>query len=109
MKTFPKLTVLFALSAYLSGCGHLQESSENTATTVTVSFVSETGQEVRAEYISDKTVKLTFADGSTLILPIAPSGSGARYASAEAEWWEHHGEATYSAAGHAVFTGKLKD
>jgi membrane-bound inhibitor of C-type lysozyme len=38
----------------------------------------------------------------------ALSASGARYVSGPYEWWEHHGEATYSVNDTQVFLGKLK-
>lgn len=63
---------------------------------------------IRADYRDNGTVTLTFADGTTRVLSQALSASGARYVSGSDEWWEHHGEATYSVNGKWMFLGKLK-
>jgi membrane-bound inhibitor of C-type lysozyme len=38
------------------------------------------------------------AGGQTYTLPLAPSGSGARYATDTVEYWEHQGEAMLNGA-----------
>ena len=70
-------------------------------------FVSDSGHTIRADYRDNGTVTLTFADGTTQVLSQAVSGSGARYVSGSHEWWEHHGEATYSVNEKPLFRGKL--
>jgi membrane-bound inhibitor of C-type lysozyme len=71
-------------------------------------FVSDSGQTIRADYRDNRTVTLTFTDGTTRVLSQAVSGSGARYVSGPYEWWEHQGEARYSVNEKPVFVGKRK-
>ena len=70
-------------------------------------FTAPGGQTIRATYFDNARVILLFADGSTKTLQQAPSGSGSRYVSGDLEWWEHHGEASYSVNGKQVFQGNL--
>ena len=71
-------------------------------------FVSDSGQTIRADYRDNRTVTLTFTDGTTRVLSQAVSGSGARYVSGPYEWWEHQGEARYSVNEKQIFLGKRK-
>lgn len=70
-------------------------------------FVAEDGRAVSAVYRDDGTVTLAFPDGSAEVLRLDVSGSGARYTSGLAEWWEHQGTATYSRGGRPTFVGRL--
>ena len=71
-------------------------------------FVSDSGHTIRADYRDDRTVTLTFTDGTTKVLSQAVSGSGARYVSGPYEWWEHQGQARYSVDEKQIFLGKLR-
>jgi membrane-bound inhibitor of C-type lysozyme len=71
-------------------------------------FVSDSGQTIRADYRDNRTVTLTFTDGTTRVLSQAVSGSGARYVSGPYEWWEHQGEARYSINEKPIFLGTRK-
>ena len=71
-------------------------------------FASASGTEIRADYLANATVKLTFPDGGTQILKQAISGSGIRFVSGNDEWWEHQGEASYRHDGILVFIGRRK-
>ena len=75
----------------------------------TATFVSDGNESIVATYHKNETVTLTLTDGTTKTLPIAVSGSGARYAADGFEWWEHQGEATYSVDDKPVFVGTLKN
>ncbi|MDO5610611.1 MAG: MliC family protein [Pseudomonadota bacterium] len=119
------LSALLALLAALTGCNpssvdpssasptqehaNQHNHAEPSAEVInTVTFVSAGNESITAIYKKNETVTLTLADGTTKTLPIAVSGSGARYAADGFEWWEHQGEATYSVDGKPVFAGKLK-
>ena len=108
MKHFRKLIPLLALSLGFTACSSTQMGHSTASPIAIATFVSDTGKQIRAEYRKDETVKLIFPGGKTELLPLAISGSGARYASDNAEWWEHQGEATYSINGKVVFSGKLQ-
>ncbi len=45
-----------------------------------------------------------FAGGQTYSLPVAQSGSGARYSNGAVEYWEHQGEATLNGAAGGPYT-----
>ncbi|MCG6894909.1 MAG: MliC family protein [Desulfobacteraceae bacterium] len=101
-----------ALIAFLIGVGSVSctsITSPNTPSLIvgTGTFVAESGETIRADYLNNDTVVLTFKDGTTKILTRAVSGSGTRYVSGPYEWWEHQGEATYSVNDKPMFTGKL--
>lgn len=107
MKSLRNLLLAFALVAVAS-CAAPAPQSDGARVVGTGVFVSDSGQTMRAVYRDDDTVTLTLPDGSTELLPIALSGSGARYAAGDREWWEHQGKATYSVDGNPVFHGKLQ-
>lgn len=73
-----------------------------------VTFISSSNEKVIASYEgSGDSVTLTFANGTKLTLPVAMSGSGARFERGGHEWWEHQGEATYTVNEQRQFVGKL--
>ncbi|MBL8544239.1 MAG: MliC family protein [Hyphomonadaceae bacterium] len=45
-----------------------------------------------------------FAGGQTYSLPVAQSGSGARYSNGAVEYWEHQGEASLNGAAGGPYT-----
>jgi len=68
-------------------------------------FTSESGNSIRAEYLSDGNVTLFFSNGTTKTLHQAVAASGIRFTAGDAEWWEHQGRATYSVDGKQIFVG----
>lgn len=60
--------------------------------------------DVAAEYAADTKTVTLYVQGRTFKLPIAMSGSGARYSDGKTTIWEHQGEATFETPG-ASFTG----
>ena len=83
-------------------------NAEPSAEVINTATVVSDGNESMVAAYSNETVTLTLTDGTTKTLPIAVSGSGARYAADGFEWWEHQGEATYSVDDKPVFVGTLK-
>ena len=57
-----------------------------------------------ANYSSDAKSVTIYVQGQTLQLPIAISGSGARYSDGKTTFWEHQGQALFEAPG-VSFTG----
>lgn len=57
---------------------------------------------------TNNTITFNFDDLGTTTLPIAMSGSGARFANSDESlvFWEHQGEATISKEGKEIFKGK---
>lgn len=101
-------TTLFALLLTFGAAGCSSLPSQTSAAIVgSGTFVSETGESIRADYRDNETVTLTLANGQTTTLDQAVSGSGARYVRGAEEWWEHQGEATLRRNGTVVFSGKL--
>jgi len=107
MRTARNLLLAVALLAVASCLSPAHRSDDAQSAHVGV-FVSTTGEILRAAYNDNDTVTLTLPDGSTDVLPIAVSGSGARYAADNREWWEHQGEGTYSVDDQPVFRGTLE-
>jgi hypothetical protein len=105
MKSLRNLLLAIALVA-LDSCAAPPTMPAGAQVVGTGVFVSDSGQTMRAVYRDDDSVTLTLPDGSTELLPIAMSGSGARYAAGDREWWEHQGEATYSVGEKPVFHGR---
>ena len=60
--------------------------------------------DVAADYAPDAKSVTLYAEGQTFQLPLAMSGSGARYSDGKTTLWEHQGEATFETPG-ASFTG----
>lgn len=108
MKNTRHVLLLMALSFGLGACAATAPVQVSGAAIGSGNFLSADGTSVRAVYSSNGTVTLTFADGASKALARAVSGSGARYTSGDAEWWEHQGQATYSVGGKQVFSGKLE-
>jgi len=70
-------------------------------------YVSERGQRLTACFdIPGKTVRLALPGGGSVTLPVALSGSGARYSNGPQTFWEHQGSATYEEGGRLLFEGK---
>jgi putative lipoprotein len=60
--------------------------------------------DLKVRYDSRSQMATVIAQGSTFELPIARSGSGARYSDGKTTFWEHQGEALFETPG-ASFTG----
>ena len=60
--------------------------------------------DVVASYSADAKSVTLYTQGQTFHLPIAMSGSGARYSDGKTTIWEHQGEAVFETPG-ASFTG----
>ena len=60
--------------------------------------------DVAANYAPDRKSVTLYVQGQTFHLPVAMSGSGARYSDGKTTLWEHQGEATFETPG-ASFTG----
>lgn len=60
--------------------------------------------DIAADYSPDAKSVTLYAPGHTFRLPIAMSGSGARYSDGKTMIWEHQGTATFETSG-ASFTG----
>ncbi|HEX3653336.1 MAG TPA: MliC family protein [Rhizomicrobium sp.] len=60
--------------------------------------------DIAAGYSADAKSVTLYAQGQTFHLPIAMSGSGARYSDGKTTIWEHQGTATFETPG-ASFTG----
>ena len=70
-------------------------------------YLSSQGQRLAARFdIPGKTVRLTLPDGRTLTLPLAVSGSGARYSNGAQTFWEHQGGAIFEERGVLLFEGR---
>lgn len=70
-------------------------------------YVSSQAQRLAARFdIPGKTVRLTLPDGRTLSLPLAVSGSGARYSNGAQTFWEHQGCAIFEERGVLLFEGR---
>lgn len=70
-------------------------------------YVSSQGQRLAARFdIPAKTVRLALPDGRTLTLPLAVSGSGARYSNGAQTFWEHQGGAIFEERGVLLFEGR---
>jgi membrane-bound inhibitor of C-type lysozyme len=60
--------------------------------------------DVVANYSADAKNVTLYTQGQTFHLPVAMSGSGARYSDGKTTIWEHQGEAIFETPG-AAFTG----
>jgi len=81
-------------------------SDVGAAKTVTVTFVSATGEQVTATFDREAdSVSLVLPDSSTIRLPRAMSASGARYANDRMVFWEHQGKASLWIDDKLIFTG----
>lgn len=70
-------------------------------------YISSQGQRLAARFdIPGKTVRLTLPDGRTLTLPLAVSGSGARYSNGAQTFWEHQSCAIFEERGVLLFEGR---
>lgn len=71
-------------------------------------YLSESGEKMTASFNNQEhTVSLLLPNQKTVTLHLAISGSGARYTKGDSEFWEHHGQATYSENGKIIFVGKV--
>lgn len=72
-------------------------------------FVSKSGKMLRAEYDNgNDEVVIVLPDKSEVRLHRDVSASGSRYTGDGAEFWEHHGEATYRVDGEVLFVGERR-
>lgn len=108
MRVFVDSLVALLILAGAASCASVPAARSAASVVGSGVFVAESGQTIRADYRDDGTMTLTFMDGTTKVLSQAMSASGARYVSGPFEWWEHHGEATYSVSGKQTFLGKLR-
>lgn len=72
-------------------------------------YVSETGEKLIASFSNQgKNVSVTLPNKKKVKLHSDPNpaASGARYVNGNKEFWEHHGEVTYSVDDETIFTGK---
>lgn len=94
--------------------GNCVAKTTNTAVTstsdivVSVPFSNGTSTILAIFNNTNNTVTFNFDDLGTTTLPIAMSGSGARFANSDESlvFWEHQGEATISKEGKEIFKGK---
>lgn len=107
MTSFLLITCFLVLA--IGGCSTATESHVSTSIAGQASYLSDSGAIIQATYYTNNTVSLKISDDYSLILPIAVSGSGARYANEHHEWWEHQGEARYAIDGTVVFIGKIQE
>jgi membrane-bound inhibitor of C-type lysozyme len=108
MRLISFLLILCSLLLVTGGCSTTTKGRASITLTGQASYLSVSGTTIHATYYTDNTVNLKFSDNSSLILPIAVTGSGARYANDRYEWWEHQGEATYFIDGKVVFVGNIQ-
>lgn len=107
IKRFRCCVIIGLLALTADGCSSVQEIDAVPAVVGQATYRSDQGVFIDATYYANNTVRLKFSNGEIRVLPIAISGSGARYAYDCCEWWEHQGEATYAIDGKAVFVGKI--
>ena len=108
MRLLSFLLILCSLVLVTGGCSTTTKARASIAIAGQASYLSVCGTIIHATYYTNNTVNLKFPDNHSLILPIAVSGSGARYANDRYQWWEHQGEATYSIDGKVVFVGNIQ-
>ncbi len=77
--------------------------------TATSAQFSDGATTIEAMFNSDSTVTFNHSITGLVTLPIAVSGSGARYANSDQSlvFWEHQGEVTITKDGNQVFKGKI--
>jgi membrane-bound inhibitor of C-type lysozyme len=107
IKRFRCFLIIGLLALFAGGCSSPPKIEAVLAVVGQATYRSDQGVTIDATYYANNTVRLKFSNGETRVLPIAISGSGARYANDCCEWWEHQGEATYAIDGKAVFVGKI--
>jgi membrane-bound inhibitor of C-type lysozyme len=91
----------------LTSCSPANHASNQKANVAT--YVSGKGEVVTATYdIQSGTVQAILPDKSRVKFYQAISVSGARYTNKTGTFWEHQGEATYSAGDSIIFVGKVK-
>lgn len=72
-------------------------------------YISEKGETLIASFNNrDNTVLVTLPNKKKVKLHNAMSASGDRYTNGNKEFWEHHGEATYSNGDNIIFSGKVQ-
>lgn len=107
------LIVIFALTKKDKPSNNVQENT-NTSTNMSsnITKVTYTGEKgnLEATYNADGT-SVTFSTEETgeATLPVAISGSGARYANADESlvFWEHQGELTITKDGKDIYKGNI--
>lgn len=83
------------------------EAAAASETSPEAAYVSPQGQRLAARFdLPAKTVRLALPDGRTLTLPLAVSGSGARYSNGAQTFWEHQGGAIFEEDGVLLFEGR---
>ena len=87
----------------LCGCGPREAGrapteAQDGATVQSHVFSCDNGQSLRMRFLGPETIEV-FAGDSTYVLQRTPTASGARYASADAEFWNKGEEAMFAAGG----------
>ena len=73
-------------------------------------YVAQDGARLLAEFDTQaQTVTVTRPGGQRVTLPLAVSGSGARYSNGKETFWEHHGEGSLWEGEKLIFQGKVKE
>lgn len=108
MKSLSNSLLFVLISIGLTSCAATKPPKDCPSSEIlgATTFISSDGQAIDAVYCDNGTVSIAFSDGSKEVLTQAVSASGARYTSENHQWWEHHGEATYSVDDEKVFVGK---
>lgn len=108
MKRLCLFLIVFAL--IFSGCKCPPKTpSSDSPRKITAIYLSGKGETLTAMFdTADRSVEITLPDGKKIRLPVAVSGSGARYSNGNEVFWEHQGVGSYWVGGHLVFQGKIK-
>ncbi len=101
------LLVVVALSGVAYG-GYTWHTAQEPQLLGSGTFVSGSGQAIRADYFEDDRVQLQGSDGEVRVLRQVVAASGSRYVNGPLEWWEHHGEATLRDKDQVVFSGRYQ-
>jgi membrane-bound inhibitor of C-type lysozyme len=106
MKRLCLFLIVFEL--IFSGCACLPNTtSSDSPQKITALYLSEKGETLTALFdTADRSVEVTLPDGEKIRLPVAVSGSGARYSNGHEVFWEHQGVGSYWVGGRLVFRGR---
>lgn len=75
---------------------------------VPAAYIAASGEQLQACFdLVQNRVTVAFADGSSLVLPVAISGSGARYSDGTHTFWEHQGVGRYFVGEKLLFEGGI--
>lgn len=104
------LCLFLIVCALLPGCACPPEmTSPDSSPKIRACYFSEKGETLTAVFdTADRSVEIVFKGGK-IRLPVAVSGSGARYSNGNEVFWEHQGVGSYWVGDRLVFQGKIKD